>query len=42
MVYADASLLEMVERLTKKTFNAMIEGVKDQTIYSRILEGKEW
>ena len=42
MVYADASLPEMVEGFTKKTFNAMIEGVKEQAINSKMIEEKVW
>ena len=42
MVYADESLPEMVDGFTKKTFNAMIEGVKEQAINARMIKEKEW
>ncbi len=42
MVYADESLPAMVEGFTKKTFNAMIEGVKELAINAKMIEEKEW
>lgn len=42
MVYADESLPEMVDGFTRKTFNAMIEGVKEQAINAKMIEEKEW
>lgn len=42
MVYADESLPEMVDGFTKKTFTAMIEGVKEQAINAKMIEEKEW
>ncbi|TRO47971.1 methyltransferase domain-containing protein [Candidatus Bathyarchaeota archaeon] len=42
MVYADESLPAMVEGFTKKTFNAMIEGIKEQAINEKMIEEKEW
>jgi ubiquinone/menaquinone biosynthesis C-methylase UbiE len=42
MVYADDSLPAMVDGFTKKTFNAMIEGVKEQAINAKMIEEKEW
>jgi ubiquinone/menaquinone biosynthesis C-methylase UbiE len=42
MVYADESLPVMVEGFTKKTFNAMIEGIKEQAINEKMIEEKEW
>ncbi|NLE03739.1 MAG: methyltransferase domain-containing protein [Crenarchaeota archaeon] len=42
MVYADASLPSMVEGFTKNTFNAMIEGVKEQSIDTKMISEKEW
>ena len=42
MVYADESLPAIVEGFTKKTFNAMIEGVKEQAINAKMIEEKEW
>ncbi|MBN1627884.1 MAG: methyltransferase domain-containing protein, partial [Deltaproteobacteria bacterium] len=38
MVYVDSSRPELVEGFTKKTFTAMIEGVREQTISSGIIE----
>jgi ubiquinone/menaquinone biosynthesis C-methylase UbiE len=42
MVYADESLPAMVDGFTRKTFNAMIEGVKEQAIKAKMIEEKEW
>jgi len=42
MVYADESLSEMVDGFTRKTFTAMIEGVKEQAINAKMIEEKEW
>jgi ubiquinone/menaquinone biosynthesis C-methylase UbiE len=42
MVYADDSLPAMVDGFTRKTFNAMIEGVKEQAINAKMIEEKEW
>jgi ubiquinone/menaquinone biosynthesis C-methylase UbiE len=42
MVYADDSLPEMVDGFTKKTFNAMIEGVKEQAINAKMIGENEW
>jgi ubiquinone/menaquinone biosynthesis C-methylase UbiE len=38
MVYVDASKPELVEGFTKKTFTAMIEGVRDSVIKAGIIE----
>lgn len=38
MVYVDASKPELVEGFTKKTFTAMIEGVRDAAISTHIIE----
>lgn len=38
MVYVDSSKPELVEGFTKKTFTAMIEGVRDQAIKAGIIE----
>ena len=40
MVYADSSKPQLVEGFTKKTFTAMIEGVRDQAIQAGIIEEK--
>ncbi len=42
MVYADSSRHEMVEGFTKKTFTAMIEGVKDSALKAGIIEAEEF
>ena len=41
-VYADASRQEMVEGFTKKTYIAMVKGVKDEAISSGMIDGKTW
>jgi len=38
MVYVDASKPELVEGFTKKTFTAMIEGVRESALRARIIE----
>jgi len=38
MVYVDSSRLELVEGFTKKTFTAMIEGVRESAIRAEIIE----
>jgi len=38
MVYVDSSKLQLVDGFTKKTFTAMIEGVREQAIKSGIIE----
>ncbi len=38
MVYVDSSKPQLVEGFTRKTFTAMIEGVRDSAIQSRIME----
>lgn len=38
MVYVDSSKPELVEGFTKKTFTAMIEGVRDLAVHTGILE----
>ena len=40
MVYADASRTQLVDGFTKKTFTAMIEGVRAQAIQTGIIEEK--
>jgi SAM-dependent methyltransferase len=41
-VYADSSRPEMVEGFTKKTFTAMIEGVREPAISARLIEQSEF
>jgi SAM-dependent methyltransferase len=41
-VYADASLPEMVDGFTLKTFIAMVEGVKEQSIASNLISEADW
>jgi ubiquinone/menaquinone biosynthesis C-methylase UbiE len=42
MVYVDASKPELVEGFTKRTFTAMIEGVRDPAIQSGIIEESDF
>lgn len=42
MVYVDGSKPEMIEGFTKKTFIAMIEGVKEQAIEKQIIDEATW
>jgi hypothetical protein len=38
MVYVDSSRPDLVEGFTRKTFTAMIEGVRDSAVAARIVE----
>jgi ubiquinone/menaquinone biosynthesis C-methylase UbiE len=42
MVYADSSIPAMVDGFTRKTFIAMVEGIKDQAIHNRFLSMDDW
>ena len=42
MVYVDSSRPELVEGFTKKTFNAMVEGVREEAIKSGMISELEW
>ena len=42
MVYADASRPDQVDGFTRKTFIAMVEGVKEQAIKQGLIEPGEW
>jgi ubiquinone/menaquinone biosynthesis C-methylase UbiE len=42
MVYADAGKPELVEGFTKKTFTAMVEGVKDAALAAGLIDTVEW
>jgi hypothetical protein len=42
MVYADAGHLELVNGFTRKTFIAMVEGVKEQAIGNRLINEPDW
>ena len=42
MVYVDASRPDLVEGFTKNTFIAMVEGVKEQAMRSRLMEEADW
>ena len=42
MVYADATRPELVEGFTKKTFIAMVEGVKERAIEQGLIGPEEW
>ena len=41
-VYADASRPEMVEGFTKRTFTAMVEGVKEEALSRRLIDADTW
>ena len=41
MVYVDASRPELVEGFTKKTFTAMIEGIREEAIDAKMIEPAE-
>ena len=40
MVYADASKPELVDGFTRKTFTAMIEGVRESAVQAGLVEDK--
>jgi ubiquinone/menaquinone biosynthesis C-methylase UbiE len=42
VVYSDASLPQMVDGFTNKTFIAMVEGVKDQAISCGLIKREQW
>lgn len=42
VVYADASRPEMVEGFTRNTFNAMVEGVRDQALQAGMMDAASW
>lgn len=42
MVYADSGKPELVDGFTRKTFNAMIEGVKEQAIANGMITPEAW
>ena len=42
MVYADASRPKMVEGFTRKTFTAMIEGIREAAIQAKMIEAEEF
>jgi len=41
-VYADSSLPDMVEGFTKKTYIAMVKGVREASIKSKMISKKQW
>ncbi len=41
MVYVDASRQKLVDGFTKKTFTAMIEGIREEAIKAKIIEPAE-
>jgi ubiquinone/menaquinone biosynthesis C-methylase UbiE len=41
-VYCDSSKPEWVEGFTKKTFIAMVEGIKESAIKEKLIESEEW
>ncbi len=42
MIYADAGRPEMVDGFTKKTFIAMVEGIKNDAIKEKFIDEKTW
>jgi ubiquinone/menaquinone biosynthesis C-methylase UbiE len=42
MVYVDASKPELVEGFTKNTFTAMVEGVREQALGSKLIDEATW
>ncbi|MGH9226394.1 MAG: SAM-dependent methyltransferase, partial [Acidimicrobiales bacterium] len=42
MVYADASRPALVEGFTRRTFNAMVEGVADQAVGQGLMDEARW
>jgi ubiquinone/menaquinone biosynthesis C-methylase UbiE len=42
MIYVDTSKPDLVEGFTKNTFIAMVEGVKEQAMRSRLMEEPDW
>ena len=42
MVYVDSSKPDLVEGFTKNTFIAMVEGVKEHAMRSRLMEESDW
>lgn len=42
MIYVDSSKPHLIEGFTKNTFIAMVEGVKEQALRSRLMEEGDW
>jgi SAM-dependent methyltransferase len=42
VVYADSSRPEMVDGFTRKTFIAMVEGVKDRAVSANLISPEDW
>ena len=42
MVYVDASKPELVEGFTKNTFIAMVEGVREQVLDTKMMNQEHW
>ena len=42
MVYVDSSKPDLVEGFTKRTFIAMVEGVKEQALSLGLIDNKTW
>jgi ubiquinone/menaquinone biosynthesis C-methylase UbiE len=42
IVYADSSRPEWVEGFTRNTFNAMVEGVREQAIRKKLVDSDQW
>ena len=42
MVYVDASLPDLVDGFTRKTFTAMVEGVGGQAVGRGLMDAADW
>jgi len=42
MVYVDSSKPDLVEGFTKNTFNAMVEGIREQALQFQLIDEKTW
>jgi hypothetical protein len=42
LVYADANRPDMVEGFTRNTFNAMVEGVREQALAAGLVDAPAW
>ncbi|WP_269851593.1 hypothetical protein [Methanosarcina horonobensis] len=42
MVYVDSSKPDLVEGFTKNTFNAMVEGVREQALELKMIDERTW
>ena len=42
MVYVDANRPDLIEGFTRNTFNAMVEGVRDQALAAGLIDEMTW